>query len=195
MAQVLTDSTNYTNIANAIRSKNGETTEYYPSEMATAINNISIPDTLVAANGDVAALRQTDVAYTALTATANDIRAGTTAITEEGTIVGKKNIPAYETTGGIKYVPAGSTFEFKLETNNLYDYTKLQVIICAYNSSMSDSVSAEKISINDNVYNVGSTTSIATVTKDSVNKSINLGITNTGSTACVIRYFTYKEES
>jgi hypothetical protein len=41
MAKVLISEENLTNIANAIREKNSETTTYKPSEMATAIQNIS----------------------------------------------------------------------------------------------------------------------------------------------------------
>lgn len=40
MANVIVNDTNLTNIANAIRSKNGTQTTYLPSEMATAIANI-----------------------------------------------------------------------------------------------------------------------------------------------------------
>lgn len=40
MATVITDDSNYTNIANAIRGKNGEATQYKPSEMAAAITNL-----------------------------------------------------------------------------------------------------------------------------------------------------------
>ena len=40
MAKVLVNETNLTNIANAIREKNGTTDTYKPSEMATAISNI-----------------------------------------------------------------------------------------------------------------------------------------------------------
>ena len=40
MSKVYLEDSNLTNIANAIRSKNGETTTYKPSEMATAIENI-----------------------------------------------------------------------------------------------------------------------------------------------------------
>lgn len=40
MANVIIDDTNLTNIANAIRGKNGTQTTYLPSEMATAITNI-----------------------------------------------------------------------------------------------------------------------------------------------------------
>ena len=42
MSIVLTDDTYYQDIANAIRNKNGTTTQYKPSEMAAAINAISI---------------------------------------------------------------------------------------------------------------------------------------------------------
>lgn len=41
MAKVLVTDTYLTNVANAIREKNGETTTYKPSEMATAITNIA----------------------------------------------------------------------------------------------------------------------------------------------------------
>lgn len=41
MALVVTDSQHYNDIADAIRSKNGKSTEYYPSEMAQAIRAIS----------------------------------------------------------------------------------------------------------------------------------------------------------
>ena len=41
MATVLINEENLTNIANAIREKNGETTTYKPGDMATAIQNIS----------------------------------------------------------------------------------------------------------------------------------------------------------
>lgn len=40
MAKVLVEETNLQNIANSIRNKNGESTTYLPSEMATAIDNI-----------------------------------------------------------------------------------------------------------------------------------------------------------
>lgn len=41
MSNVIVNDENLTNIANAIREKNGETTTYLPSEMASAIQNIS----------------------------------------------------------------------------------------------------------------------------------------------------------
>lgn len=193
MARVLTDSSNYENIANSIRAKNGETTEYYPSEMSAAIDAIVIPDTLVTASGDIAAIRSTDTEYTALTATADDIRVGTTAITEEGVIEGTKEIPAYHTTESTKIITAGESFSIQLEKLDLYDYTKFQAIICTYNSSMSNSVAAEKVVINDNVYAVNSTDSLSTLTKDHDNKTIEFGITNNSDKLVIVRFFTYKE--
>lgn len=41
MATILVSDTNLTNIANAIREKNGKTTSYKVDEMASAINNLS----------------------------------------------------------------------------------------------------------------------------------------------------------
>lgn len=74
-----------------------------------------------------------------------------------------------------------------------YDYTKLQVVVCSYNTSLLDSVSAEKVVINDCLYNVGSTVAISNVSKNADTKTINLGITNSSSDTIVLRYFTYKE--
>ena len=50
MAKVLTDSQHYTDIADAIREKNGESTQYKPSEMASAIQGIQ------SGGGDIDAL-------------------------------------------------------------------------------------------------------------------------------------------
>ena len=132
---------------------------------------------------------------TVFDATANDIRIGKVAATGEGVTIGEKVIPGYITTEGVRVIPAGSAFTLPNRDTSVndYDYTKLQVIICAYNSSVSDSVSTEKVCINDHVYNVGSVESISTVSKDHDNKSINLGITNDTDKPCIVRFFTYKE--
>lgn len=128
---------------------------------------------------------------TVFTATANDIRAGTVAATAEGVTEGTREIPPYNTSEGYKVITAGSA----VAITNLYncEYTKLQVLICAFNSSIDNSVATEKVSIDGKVYAVGDTTVLATVTVDAENKKINLGITNEGSTPLIVRYFTYKE--
>lgn len=56
MAKAFIDDTNLTNIGNAIRSQNGTTTTYLPSEMADAINALPVLDTSdgTATSGDIA---------------------------------------------------------------------------------------------------------------------------------------------
>lgn len=126
-------------------------------------------------------------------ATKNDVREGKTFAGNDGVATGTKVIPAYHTTETELYIENGEDFIIPLSYLDLYDYTKLQVIICKYNTSMSDSVSAQKISILDKVFDVNSTTEVSSVTKDAENKSINLGITNNSGVPCVLRVFTYKE--
>lgn len=130
-----------------------------------------------------------------LTAGDNDVREGMVYASDTGVSTGTKNIPTYHTYEGYKVVPAGSEFKFVLTASDLdlYDYTKLQCIICLYNTSMANSVSANKVVIDSKVYEVNSTTALATVIKDSSEKAINLGITNNDSKPCIIRFFTYKE--
>lgn len=128
------------------------------------------------------------------TATPNDIREGKVAATGSGVVTGEKVIPSYQTCQGSKVVLPGETLSItNLTANNNYDYTKLQVIVCLYNTTLYDSVAAEVVAIDDGVFNVRSIDSISNVTKDHKNKSIELGITNNFEVPCVIRYFTYKE--
>lgn len=126
-----------------------------------------------------------------LDATANDIRIGKVAATSNGVIVGEKIIPSYNTTEGGTIIPAGETMVIKLPRN--YEFTKLQALICRFNTSITDSVFTDKVSIEGKVYPVNSTEQIATVIVDTSNKLINLGIKNESDTFIVIRYFTYKE--
>lgn len=128
---------------------------------------------------------------TELTATENDIRLGKLAVTSIGLTNGYKEIPAYHTTEGHQAVMPNN--EIKITNLKNYEYTKLQVLICAFNSSIANSVATEKVCINNNVYAVGSTESIATVTIDAANKELHFGITNDGDSPLIIRYFTYKE--
>lgn len=127
------------------------------------------------------------------TATTNDIREGKVAATGSGVVTGEKVIPSYNTIELERYVPNGSEFIIPLSELDMYDYTKLQVIICKFDTSLKDSVMAQKVAILDKVYDVGSDKVLATVIKDKNTKSINLGITNNSGHPCVIRCFTYKE--
>ena len=131
---------------------------------------------------------------TVFDATDNDIRKGKTAATEKGVTVGTKVIPAYHTNRGTQAVMPGSKVTItQLRENDVYDYTKLQAVICLFNTSMSNSVSAEMVSIDDSVYPVRSVEAMATVNKNHDTKAIEFGITNTFGKPCIVRYFTYKE--
>lgn len=125
-----------------------------------------------------------------LDATANDIRTGKKAATDFGVTTGTKDIPSYYMHEGVRAVPSGSDFIIPISD---YDYTKLQAIICPFNSSFDDSVSAEKVSINDNVYEVLSAEPLASVLKDESNARVDLGITNDSDISYIIRYFMFKE--
>ena len=127
-----------------------------------------------------------------LTATANDIRLGTTAVTESGVVMGEKYIPAYHTRQGVKYVRPNIEFVLSFGDDQ-YDYTKLQAMTALFNTTLSNSVAVDRVVVEDGVYLPGTTEPISTVTKDDENKSINFGITN-GDSPSVIRYFTYREE-
>lgn len=128
---------------------------------------------------------------TVFDATANDIRQGKVAATEDGVTIGSKEIPSYHTTEGVALVPDGSELAFhSLE----YDFTKMQGIVCAFNTSLQDSTSAEKVAINNKVYVVQSTESISELTKDDGSSTVKFGVTNDSGALRLIRYFMYREE-
>lgn len=129
---------------------------------------------------------------TVFDATDNDVREGKVYASDEGVSTGTKNIPSYHTTEGWKLIPNGSEFSIPF-TDNRHEYTKFQAIICAWNTSLSDSVAAEKVAIENSVYSVLSTTAESAITVTNGPNSINLGITNSSGSPYLLRYFTYKE--
>lgn len=129
-----------------------------------------------------------------LTATANDLRLGTSAITEEGYTEGENVIPAYHTNQGFELILPDDEYKITLLAYmDAYDFTKLQAIICEFNSTMDDSVSSNKIVIDDKIYAVLTTDCLSELVKDDTNKAINFGIVNDTDTIQIIRFFTYKE--
>jgi hypothetical protein len=183
-------------IADAIRAKTGTTAPLTLDEMAESIEYLEADggsplETLILVDEDgyemVATLTEEEVE---LTATPNDIRIGTTAVTDTGVTVGEKEIPSYYTNEGFKAIPNGSRIVL---TTQSYDYTKLQAIICSFNTSLSNSTSAEKVAINGNLYPVRSTSVEATITKNDELTQIDFGITNDSGSPYVVRYFMYKE--
>lgn len=127
------------------------------------------------------------------TATDNDVREGMVYASNDGVSTGTKNIPAYHTNEGKKIVMPNTTFSISLPVEDAYDFTALQILICAYNTSITNSVAADRIGINESLYPVQSTELLSTITKNTENKTIDLGIINDTKNKFVIRFFTYKE--
>ena len=123
----------------------------------------------------------------------NDVRAGKVFATSTGVKTGTKEIPAYHTSEGYRVITSGSAFVIPLAKDDKYNFTKLQALLCPYNTSMSDSVAAQYVCIEGKVYAANSTESICEVLRDSENKEINLQITNESDIPYILRYFTYKE--
>lgn len=191
MAKYVIDSETLTGLANALRSVTGETRSYTPTEMIDAVTNIMETGTYILVDEDGNEIPAVFVENKQVfTATANDIRIGTTAVTESGVTEGTKEIPAYVTDEGLCVIPKNGAFTI---THKHYDFTKLQAIVCAYNTSNTNSVAAKKIVIEGNVYNPNSTISLAEVVKDFEKGAINFGIVNDLGSICIIRYFMYKE--
>ena len=147
---------------------------------------------LVDENGNelVATLMDEEVIFDA---TANDIREGKLAVTEQGITVGTKEIPGYISTEGTRLIMPSESFNIKIDSNRC-EFAKLLALICTYNTTLNNSVAAEKVVINDSVYIVNSNELVSMVTSDIDNGLIDLGIINEGATPCVIRYITFKEE-
>ena len=185
-------------IADAIRDKTGTTAPLTLDEMAESIEYLEGDggpmQTLILVDEDghemQAFLTEEEVE---LNATPNDIRIGMTAVTNTGVTVGEKEIPAYYTEEGYKLVPSQSSFTISLPLFDMYDFTKLQVLICAYSGSVAKSVAADRIVINDGVYAVNSSELMSTVIRNGSTKTIDLGIVNSSSTIYLMRYITYKE--
>ena len=125
-----------------------------------------------------------------LTATENDIRLGSTAITNVGYTEGNKDIPAYYTRTGAKIIQAGSNVSITLP--NLYDYSELQATLSNFKTNIYGSVEVVSSSIEDSVYEAKSTTKLSDITLNDETSTINLGIT--AGVKSVLRYFIMKEE-
>lgn len=131
---------------------------------------------------------------TVFDATVNDVREGKVFGTETGVKTGEKIIPSYNTTEGSIIITANSAFAIKsLKTLDKYDFTKLQAIICPFSQSIDQSVAAEKVSINGNVYEANSSVVVAVVTRNAESKQIDFNIINDTAIPYILRYFTYKE--
>lgn len=187
-----------TAIADSIRAKTGSTGLMSLDEMPEMIEAMSLEDEttayiLVDENGTEipAVLIDDPVELTAKAAT--DIRAGTVAITDEGVVTGEKEIPAYYVTEGTRKISVGSRFYIRIPKGR-HRYTKLQILLCTFDGTISASVSTDRVGIGEHMYMVNSSDPIATIYANDDDGTIELGLTNDNETPYVIRYFTYKEE-
>lgn len=130
---------------------------------------------------------------TVFDATVADVRMGKTFASDAGVAQGENTITYRTTEGRESILPGGEFCITTLGKYNKYNYKKLQCAIAKYTSS-TDKTAIEKIVLNDNVYNVGSSVSISTVTKNTESKIINLNITNDTDDIYIIYFFTYAEE-
>lgn len=124
-----------------------------------------------------------------LTATENDIRQNTSAITNTGYTEGTKEIPSYYSSYGYKFVLAGKEATLVIHEA---DYKNLMVTIAPYNSSAENSVAIKYASVDNSMYETNSTSKISNITKDTENEEIKLGVTV--SEKSVLRYFVVREE-
>jgi hypothetical protein len=185
-------------IADAIRAKTGTTAPMTLDEMAESIEYLEGDgggplETFILVDEDgyemAATLTEEEVE---LTATSNDIRKGTVAVTNAGVITGEKEIPGYITKQGKRVIKSGQPLIIPFYSDQC-EYTKLQVIVCAYNTSVNNSVAAEMVVIDDAVYEVNSVVELATVTVDTDTQSVNLGVNNESDNSLVLIYMTIKE--
>ena len=124
-----------------------------------------------------------------LTATENDIRINTTAITDTGYTEGAKEIPAYFSTCAKKVINAN--VEAVIDVPE-YDYKNIMVSLAPYNNSVSESTAVNYVSIDNAMYEANSTTKVSEITIDTDNQQVKLGITP--SKLSILRYFIVREE-
>lgn len=193
MAKYVIEEKTLQSLADALRSVTGETRSYTPTEMIEAVATIMETGTYILVDEDGNEVPAVFVENeTRFTATANDIRIGTTAVTDSGVTEGTKEIPSYQTTEGFIMIMPGK--EFAITNFKRFEFTKLQAIICAFSSNIDGSVAAEKVSINGKVYSTNSTSELSAVSTNSSDRSIRFGVINSSDKPYILRYFTYKEE-
>lgn len=148
----------------------------------------------VLTNGDGSArayaVKSAEEAIT-LTATENDIRQNTTAITDKGYTEGQKEIPSYNTKIGVRVIEANT--DIVLPESKKYDYTEIQATLAIFDTSLSASVQVDRVTVDDALYTANSTTKLADLTKDHENEQVDFGVTN-GDKIAVMRYTIIREE-
>jgi len=178
----------------ALENQGKEPTEAL-STYAGLIDTLENPDEVVycvTADGENKAFAQLyGQERVTLTATENDIRKATTAITDKGYIEGQKYIPSYNTKIGVRVIQANT--DVVLPESKKYDYTEIQATLAVFNTSLSASVQVDRVTVDDALYKANSTTKLADLTKDHENEQVDFGVTN-GDKIAVMRYTIIREE-
>jgi hypothetical protein len=186
-------------IADAIRNKTGETAPMTLDEMAESIEYLEGDGgplqtfILVDEDGHEMQAFLTDEEVE-LNATPNDIRVGMTAVTDAGVTVGEKEIPGYITTEGKRVVMNGSPLTIPMYSDKC-NYNKLMVMICEFDTSISNSILTIMVAIDDYVYEIGSSASLSKIVVNTEQQSIDLGLINESGKTLLIRYMSIKENA
>lgn len=191
---VYIDEAYFARMAQTIRSVTGDDSKYTPEEMIQKVTNIMDSAMYILVDADGNEIPAVFVENeTMFDATANDIRLGKVAASQNGVVTGKKEIPNYRAQEGVVFAETNAEMNIPL-FSDICEYTALQVIVCEYNMSVVNSVSSQKVVIGSKVYDVGSATILANVTVDTTAQTIKLGLRNTGTKRMVLRYMIIKEE-
>lgn len=126
-------------------------------------------------------------------ATPNDVKIGKVFASDNGVEIGT-DTKTYRTTHRSYIIFPDEDFSIPLEDYDQYDYTKFQAIIAEFNTSLEDSTSVSKVSLNNQIFNVGSTEKISDIIKNPSTKSIDFNINNNTDKSFVVYISTYKEE-
>ena len=126
-------------------------------------------------------------------ATPDDVKVGKKFASSDGVLEGV-DTKTYRVTFATYLIFPNENFSIPLQQYDAYDYTQFQAIISTFNTGVTDSTAATKISAYDGVYDVGSNIKISNVTKNSETKSVDLNIVNSTNDIYIIHYNTYKEE-
>lgn len=195
MAKYVIDGSTLEGLGESIRFITGSAKKFTPDEMIEEVRNILDATTFILVDTDGNEYPAVYVdSDTVCTATANDIRKGAVAVTPEGVIEGTKEIPNYRAVEGYASIKAGRDMNISL-FSDMCQYTTLQAIVCHYNTSTHDSVSAEKVVIEGSVYDVGSTVQLSVVEVDPDLQTIKLGVVNDSTDKRLIRYMIIKEDT
>lgn len=124
-------------------------------------------------------------------ATAEDVKEGKTFASDLGVDVGV-NEHMHNAQHGTCLINPGDDFSVTLSENDEYNYAAFQAIIIVSDISAGNSMFANKIVLDNAVYDVASGEKVSDVTKNHAKKSVDFNLVNDTDSVCVVHYITYK---